>query len=95
MVANREDLFAKFRQYRQILEHHHSLLTAEFAQLEGRWLALRAVYEGDAAQQFEQFFQKEMAYLVDYFDKMQQLVLVLTAQIEHNQHNDTDSHEVE
>lgn len=81
MAANTKVLLAGLEEYYQSLQRHLSQLQQDFQQLDRRWRAFSAVYEGDAADQFRAGWQRSTAMFQDYVNQTQRIAKILEERI--------------
>ncbi len=74
-------LLAGLLEYYADLDRHLTLLQADFQQLENRWQAFNAVYEGEAAQQFQISWLRTAQWFQDYINQTQKLMAILDQRI--------------
>ena len=68
--------------YRATLERHVRQVRDEFAELEIRWRAFSAVYEGDAAEQFKEGWARTTARFGEYVERTAAIARVLDDRID-------------
>ena len=81
MAANTKILLAGLEEYHQSLQRHLSQVKQDFHQLDGRWRALSAVYEGDAADQFRAGWGRTTSMFNDYVNQTQRIAMILEERI--------------
>lgn len=81
MVVNTAVLLAGLEEYHKRLTLHAQQLEQEYQQLERRWLAFNAVYEGNAADQFRAGWRRTADGFRTYVDQSQHISKVLEERI--------------
>ncbi len=81
-MADSDKLLQGLQAYRTALDKHLSLLQEDLQQLENRWLALDAVYEGEAAEQFRASWLRTVEWFADYIYQMQEITAILNERID-------------
>ncbi|MBA3531142.1 MAG: hypothetical protein H0T73_04385 [Ardenticatenales bacterium] len=79
-------------EYHRSVRRHLIELRTEFGQVESRWHAFSAVYEGDAADQFRAHWLGTVERFREYIERTESIAAVLEERIEHLRAvNQTDS----
>lgn len=81
MVVNTSVLLAGLEEYHKRLTLHVEQLEQEYQQLERRWVAFSAVYEGNAADQFRAGWRRTVDGFRTYVDQSQHISKVLEERI--------------
>jgi len=68
--------------YRKALDRHLKKLDTEFHVLEQRWVALNAVYTGDAADEFRKYWMVTIARFNEYITRTRRISEMLDERIE-------------
>ncbi len=81
MVVNTTILLTGLEEYHKRLTLHVQQLEQEYQQLEQRWLAFSAVYEGNAAEQFRAGWRRTVDGFRTYLEQTQHISKVLEERI--------------
>lgn len=81
MAANTAILLTGLEEYQKRLLRHLSQLEQEYQQLERRWQAFSAVYEGTAAEQFRAGWQRTAQGFRSYVEQGRSINTILEERI--------------
>ncbi|MFL5659451.1 MAG: WXG100 family type VII secretion target [Ktedonobacteraceae bacterium] len=82
MVVNSAVLLTGLEEYHRRLREHISQMEQQYQQLEKRWQAFSAVYEGNAAEQFRTGWRRTTEGFRGYVDQGHNIMKVLEERIE-------------
>ena len=80
-MANTRYLLNVLRAYKASIEKHQYRLRNEFEGLTTRWRVFRAVYDGDAAQEFHSGWAKTEVRFREYMYRLQKINKLLEERI--------------
>lgn len=80
-MADSRILLSGLKEYRRSLGTHLSRLTTEFQQLDRIWRQFDRVYQGDAADQFREGWQRTTRRFEDYIEQTDKISRLLDERI--------------
>ncbi len=91
-MADTRLLLSLLEEYRRSLRHHLVEVRTEFDQVSRRWQIFAEVYDGDAADQFKEGWNRTSARFHEYTERSEAIAAVLDQRIEElREANRTDS----
>lgn len=80
-MADSRVLLSGLKEYRRALGTHLSRLTTEFQQLDRTWRQFERVYQGDAADQFREGWQRTSRRFEEYIEQTDKISRLLDERI--------------
>lgn len=82
-MADTRLLLQGLEEYHASLNRHIIELRTEYQQLEARWYAFSAEYEGESADQFRAGWERTAERFREYIERTSNIAAVLSERIEH------------